>query len=401
MNRDIEKNSSQHLSLPKGIWALGFVSMFMDISSEAVHGLLPVFLVSVLGASTTSVGILEGVAEATVMLVKFFSGVISDYFQKRKRLVFLGYFMGTLSKPLFALSGTVGFVFFARVFDRIGKGVRGAPRDALIADITPKELRGRAYGLRQSMDTIGAFIGPLLAIGLMLTLDNDYRKVFWIATIPGLIALIIILLGVHDKSESVTATKQQSIELRDLKKFNSKFWMVVLIGGIFNLSRFSEAFLILRLKEVGLGQDYAPLVLIIMNIVYALAAYPIGYLSDRIKREYFLVFGLFFLLVANFILANNIGLIWGFIGIASWGLHLGFTQGIFSAMIADSCPEAYRGSAFGLFNIVGAITLLSSSVLAGVLWDHWGSYVTFNFSGSVGLLSLIPFLLYILIYKKN
>ncbi len=321
------RTGSRALTMPRSIWALGFVSLFMDTSSEIVHGLLPVFLVSVLGASVTSVGILEGLAQGAVLIFKVISGPISDSLRFRKPLVVMGYAMGALSKPLFALAGTVPIVYGARLLDRIGKGIRGAPRDALVADLAPRKLRGRAFGLRQSLDTVGAFLGPLVAILLMHLTQDDYRLVFWIATIPGVLSVGILLFGVKEEEKDHKQVPKRRIHIKDIKQFQISFWFVAGVGALFQLARFSEAFLILRAKDLGLALHLAPLVLIVMNIVYALSAYPIGHLSDRVRREWLLLIGIAVLCISDLILGMARGLLVTFLGVALWGLHLGFTQG--------------------------------------------------------------------------
>ena len=386
-------SEAQHpgkITLPPGIWALGLVSLFMDVSSETVHGLLPVFLVSVLGASMTAVGVLEGFAEGTALTLKVFSGPISDLMRRRKPLVLLGYTMGAISKPFFALAQTVPVVYAARIFDRIGKGIRGAPRDALIADLAPPEVRGRAFGLRQSLDTTGAFIGPLLAILLMRLTHDDFRAVFWIATVPGLIAVSILFFGVREK-EPARTPNGAGISLKDFRKFLRPFWVVVGAGAVFQLARFSEAFLILRAEDLGLTLELAPAVLIVMNVVYSLSAFPVGYLSDRIGREWFLLAGLGVLCLADVMLGLTGGLPTAFAGIALWGLHMGLTQGVLAALVVDTCDEQLRGTAFGLFNLFSAIALVLASTVAGFLWDYAGAGATFLVGGVLALVSLVTF----------
>lgn len=376
--------------LPAGIWALGFVSLLMDTSSEMVHGLLPVFLVTTLGASVSLVGLLEGFAEAAVLVAKVFSGPLSDWAGKRKPFVALGYAMGTLSKPFFALANSIPLFFGARLFDRIGKGIRGAPRDALVADLAPPELRGQAFGLRQSLDTVGAFLGPIVAIALMYFTANNYRKVFWFATVPGVLSVVVLLLFVREKARP-NAKISKRIHFADIKNFPRAFWFVVIAGFIFQLARFSEAFLILRAKDFGLGLAFAPMVLIMMNVVYALSSYPIGYLSDRIQREWFLLAGLFILLIADLVLGFGTSLNSIFIGIALWGLHLGLTQGTLAALIADTCPPDRRGTAYGVFNLFSAVALLFASVTAGILWDKVGPQFTFVAGAAFSSVSLALF----------
>ena len=385
------KLDRKYLKLPREIWALGFVSLLMDTASETVHGILPVFLVSVLGASVTSVGILEGLAEATALVLKVFSGPFSDWLGRKKPVVVTGYAMGALSKPIFAIANSITLVYGARLFDRIGKGIRGAPRDALVADIAPPELRGRAFGLRQSLDTIGAFIGPVLAIVLMWFTENNYRFVFWVATIPGIMSVVVLLRGVHEREERSPSLNERRLEFRDIKKFKSAFWLVAGAGAIFQLARFSEAFLILRAKDFGLGLEFAPLVLIVMNIVYALSSYPIGYLSDSVKREWFLFAGLLVLCLSDFALGLGSDLVSIFLGIALWGLHMGLTQGILAALVADNCLPELRGTAYGLFNLLSALALLLASTIAGILWDSVGGRATFIAGAGFSLFSLLVY----------
>jgi MFS family permease len=364
--------------LPRGIWALGFVSLFMDVSSEMIHALLPVFLVTVLGASAVTVGIVEGIGEATASISKLLSGWLSDRLGKRKALAVLGYGLGTLAKPLFAIAPGVSWVLFARFSDRVGKGIRGAPRDAMIADLVEPRLRGAAYGLRQSLDTAGAFIGPLLAIALMAVLANDFRRVFWLALVPGLLAVAILVFGVREPA--VPAAKQPArfpIRARDLKAMGERFWWLVLVAAVLTLARFSEAFLILRAQELGLPLALIPLVLVLMNLVYAASAYPIGALSDRIDGHTILAGGFIVLIAADIVLALAAGL-WGVMaGIALWGLHMGMTQGVLASLVATAAPSARRGTAFGLFHFVSGVAVLGASLIAGLLWEGLGPAATF------------------------
>lgn len=362
---------------------LGFVSLFMDVSSELIHGLLPVFMVTSLGASALAVGVIEGIAESTALIVKVFSGVLSDYLGKRKVLAVVGYGLGALSKPLFALALTLNWVLAARFMDRIGKGIRGAPRDALIADLAPPEIRGAAYGLRQSLDTVGAFVGPLLGVALMLYWAGDFRAVFWYALIPAAIAMSLLVFGVHDPVAGAAGGKPAApIQWQSLAAMGGAYWFVVAAGAVFTLARFSEAFLILRAQQQGLPDSYAPLVLVVMNFVYALAAYPLGKLADRMSHLALLAAGLVTLIAADVILAGAQGLIAVGLGVALWGLHLGLTQGLLATMVADAAPAHLRGTAFGFFNLASGIAMLAASVLAGLLWDRLGAGVTF-YAGAV------------------
>ena len=379
---------SRAREVPRGVWVLGFVSMFMDISSEMVHSLLPVFMVSTLGASVFAVGLVEGVAEATALISKVLSGTLTDFIGRRKELTLFGYGLGAVSKPLFALATGVQGVLGARFLDRIGKGVRGAPRDALVADLTPAPLRGAAYGLRQSLDTVGAFVGPLLAIFLMLLWAGDFRKVFWFAALPGLLAVALLAFGVHEPKSETPAPPRAPIHWRMLKQLDSAYWRIVTMGAIFTLARFSEAFLVLRARQQGLPDSLAPMVLVTMNVIYALSAYPAGVLADRLDRRHLMAAGLVVLIASDLTLATASGLAAVAVSIALWGLHLGLTQGVFAAMIAGAAPAHLRGSAFGFFNLAGGVAMLLASALAGFVWDRVGSAATFYAGAGFALCAL-------------
>lgn len=383
---------TQKARLPAAIWTLGFVSLLMDISSEMIHSLLPVFLVTTLGASALVVGLIEGAAEATALIVKVFSGVLSDYWGKRKSLAVFGYALGALSKPLFAIASTAGMVFTARFIDRIGKGIRGAPRDALVADIAPREMRGAAFGLRQSLDTVGAFVGPLLAIGLMLLWANDFRAVFWVAVIPGVLAVILLVFGVREPAPAPTSPAINPIQRASLRRLSRAYWWVVAIGAVFTLARFSEAFLVLRAAQGGLPLALVPLVLIGMNVVYSLSAYPFGRLSDRISHAQLLALGLAVLIGADIVLAYSNQWTWVWLGVSLWGLHMGITQGLLATMVADAAPADLRGTAFGFFNLVSGVALLIASVLAGLLWDQLGAPQTFIAGAVFSAIALLAIL---------
>jgi MFS family permease len=374
MSTHYKKNSQR---IPLSIWMLGFVSMLMDISSELIHSLLPVFLVSVLGASAFTVGLIEGAAEAAALIVKVFSGTVSDYLGRRKVLAVIGYTLGALSKPLFAIAYSAGMVFVARFVDRIGKGIRGAPRDALVADLTPPEVRGAAFGLRQSLDTVGAFTGPLVAVGLMLLWSNDFRAVFWVAVIPGILSVALLLLGVREPARHPRDKPINPIHWRELKRLSRAYWWVVAIGAIFTLARFSEAFLVLHAQQGGLPLAWIPLVLVVMNLVYAVAAYPFGKLSDSVSHTKLLMLGLVVLIGADLVLAYADTWSVVFVGVGLWGLHMGITQGLLATMVADTAPADLRGTAFGFFNLLSGLTMLVASVLAGLLWDRLGPSYTF------------------------
>jgi len=368
---------NQQAKIPKSIWALGFVSMLMDISSEMIHSLLPLFMVTVLGTSVFAVGLIEGLAESTALIVKVFSGTLSDYLGKRKGLAVFGYALGAVSKPLFALASTTGMVITARLVDRVGKGIRGAPRDALVADLAPPHLRGAAFGLRQSLDTVGAFVGPLLAVALMLAWSNDFRAVFWVAVIPGVMAVILLIVGVVEPARQVTAKRTNPIRRENLKRLGPNYWRVVGIGAVFTLARFSEAFLVLRAQQSGVPVALVPLVMVAMNLVYSTTAYPFGALSDRMSHKKLLALGLLVLLAADLLLASSAHWSMLLVGVALWGVHMGMTQGLLATMVADTAPADLRGSAYGFFNLVSGVAMLIASALAGLLWDQLGAPSTF------------------------
>ena len=362
--------------IPRGIWALGLVSMFMDISSEMIHALLPIYMVTILGTSMLTVGFIEGLAEATASINKIFSGALSDWLGKRKLLAAIGYGLAAFTKPIFPLAQTVGWLIAARFIDRVGKGIRGAPRDALVADIAPPELRGASFGLRQSLDTIGAFLGPLAAIALMTLTNDNFRFVFWIAVIPAFIAFALMVFGV-DEPKRQAEQKRNPVTFRDAGRLSGAFWAVVAVAFVLTLARFSEAFLILRSQSVGLPIALVPLIMVVMNIVYALAAYPAGVMADRTGRQGVLIAGIAFLIVADIILAMGSTVLPIMLGVVFWGLHMGFTQGLLATLVADTAPTDLRGTAFGVFNFAIGIAMLIASVIAGGLWDAYGPAATF------------------------
>lgn len=378
-----------YLQIPAGIWALGFVSLLMDVSSEMIHALLPVYLVTTLGASMLAVGLIEGIAEATASIVKVFSGALSDWLGKRKLLVVLGYGLAAFTKPVFPLATSAGWVVAARFVDRIGKGLRGAPRDALMADLAPPELRGASFGLRQSLDTIGAFVGPAIAIALMALTTENIRLTFWAATLPAFMALALLVFWVREpKRPAGLRQVRLPFSGSELARLGPAFWTVTAIAAAATLARFSEAFLVLKAQAAGLPVLWIPLVLVLMNIVYALSAYPAGALSDRIGRSGVLKIGLGLLIAADLLLAAGGGWAATAAGIALWGLHMGFTQGVFATMVADAAPAELRATAFGIFNLASGLALLAASLLAGALWDAVGPEATFAAGAGLTALAL-------------
>lgn len=371
------------------VWALGFVSMLMDISSEMIHALLPVYMVGVLGTSVLAVGIIEGVALATASVAKVLSGLFSDRMGQRKRLALLGYGLAALTKPVFPLASSLDWLVGARFVDRIGKGIRGAPRDALVADVTAPELRGAAYGLRQTLDMTGAFIGPLLAIGLMWLTADHFRTVFWVAVLPAFLAVLVLALFVREPARPPTWRRPPALDRATIARLGAPFWQVVALGTLFSLARFSEAFLVLRGTDTGLAPMWAPLVLVALGLTVALLSYPAGVLSDRHGRTAMLAIGLGSLLAGDLVLAFVPGLSGLVLGIVLWGAHLGFTQGVFNALVADRAPTELRGTAFGVFNLCNGLALLLASLLAGALWDAWGYQGTFVAGATFCLLTLL------------
>ena len=379
--------------VPTAVWALGFVSLLMDVSSELIHALLPVYLVTFLGTSMMTVGAIEGIAEATASITRVFSGALSDRLGRRKGLVVAGYALAAITKPVFALATSVFWLVTARFVDRIGKGIRGAPRDALIADFSPPEVRGASFGLRQSLDTTGALLGPLLAIGLMWATSNDIPKVFWFAVIPAVLAVLLLLSVREPETTAEKRPVKAPLSRRELSRLGRPFRWLVGFAFVFTLARFSEAFLILKAEASGLSLMLVPGVLVLMNLSYALAAYPAGILSDRRDRTDTLAVGMALLLTADLVLALCSSIAGIAAGVLLWGLHMGFTQGIVASLVADTAPADLRGTAYGVINLVTGIGLLAASLLAGGLWDWVGAAGTFLTGAALALVSLAGLLL--------
>jgi MFS family permease len=392
MNNQSDRSTKpgRFYNIPRGVWALGFVSLFMDVSSEMVHSLLPVFFVSVIGMSYTAVGLVEGLAQAIALITKVFSGVLSDRLGKRKPLALAGYGLAALTKPMFALATSAGIVVSARFLDRIGKGIRGAPRDALIADITPEDARGASYGLRQSLDSAGAFIGPVIAIVLLVILAGNIRAVFWFALIPAACSILILWFAVHEPPQHhATDAAKPPLQFSAIRQLGRPYWGIVAIGAALMLAGFSEAFLVLRAQDLGLQLKFIPLVFVVMNVVYTLSAYPAGALSDRMGRSGMLVAGFIVLIAADIALALASDLWLTMVGICLWGLYLGLTQGVLAALVADTAPAEMRGTAFGVFNLVSGIALLLASAIAGLLWDQIGPAAPFIASAAMASVALL------------
>ncbi|KVP45085.1 MFS transporter [Burkholderia ubonensis] len=375
---------SSRPAIPRTVWALGFVSLLMDLSSELVHALLPVYLVTTMGMSVVALGALEGAAEATALIVRIFSGAISDWLGRRKALLLAGYGLAALTKPLFPLAHGPGLVIAARLVDRFGKGIRGAPRDALVADVAPPEIRGACYGLRQSMDTVGAVGGPLLAIALMFVFADHIRAVLWFASIPAFATLAVLMFGVREPAAARAGRAgpfRSPLDRRALRMFSARYWYVVAIGATFTLARFSEAFLVLRAQQTGMELAWVPSVMVVMSLAYTLSAYPVGVVSDRLDRRALLAIGMALLIAADLLLGARADAATVLTGVAVWGLHMGFTQGILAAMVADTAPAEWRGTAFGLFNLASGVAMLLASAIAGWIWQRFGAPAMF-FTGA-------------------
>jgi len=388
------------MRVPRTVWTLGFVSLCMDLSSELVHGLLPVFMTVVLGAGMVAVGVVEGIAEATASIVKLFSGVLSDRLGRRKPLVVLGYALAAASKPLFPLAGSVPLVLVARFMDRVGKGIRGAPRDALIADVTPAEVRGGAYGLRQALDTVGAVLGPLAAIGLMILLASDIRAVLWVAVVPAILSVVVLVLFVREPPATATA-QANPLSRTALGELQLRYWFVVALGAVFTLARFSEAFLVLRAQDLGMALALVPIVLVVMNLAYSAIAYRAGLAADKGYRNHLLLWGLVALIAADLVIAAFASLAALFAGVVLWGAHMGLTQGLLSALVADTAPARLRGTAFGVFHLVSGVALLAASVLAGWLWSEYGAAATFDAGAAFAAAALAGLVTYIYVSRTR
>jgi MFS family permease len=382
---------SARAGIPAGVWTLGFVSLLMDTSSELVHALLPLYLAGTLGASALVIGLIEGAAEALALVVKVFSGVLSDLTRRRKPLVLAGYALAAVSKLAFPLATSIGWVVGARLVDRVGKGIRGAPRDALIADLAPPEVRGAAFGLRQALDTVGAIAGPLLAVGAIAWFAGDFHAAFWIAVVPAALCVLLIVLGVDEPAPSAQPAAKR-LSWGDVGRLDGRFRVVVAIAMVLTLARFSEAFLILRARDVGFTDAHAPWVMVVMSIVYAGAAFPAGRAADRGYAGALLSAGFVALIASDIVLARAGGVAGVLAGTALWGLHMALTQGLLAALVSATAPADLRGTAFGVFNLGCGIALLVASALAGALWDAFGPAYTFYAGAAFTALAAVGWL---------
>jgi MFS family permease len=378
--------------LPRNVWILGFVSLLMDLSSEIYHALLPAFVTVVLGLPATALGAIDGIAEATANFAKLASGRLSDRSLRRKPWVVAGYGLAAISKPLFPLAASAPAVMAARFADRIGKGIRGSPRDAMIADETPPEIRGKAFGLRQALDTVGALLAPLAAIGLMALLASDIRAVYWVAVIPAAASFLLAWLALREP-EQLNAPIKRSPLFSGFRELDKETKRLLAVGFLFALARFSEGFLILKGMEIGLSETFSPLTLAVFNLAYVALAYPAGSLSDRMRPRTILMAGIVVLVAGNVVLAKSDSLAGVMAGVVLWGAHMALTQGIFSRMIADSAPEHLRATSFGAFWFVSGIGALLASLGAGMMWDRDGSETVFLASAGIATVALAMLML--------
>ena len=391
----MRSNGKHPLIIPKNVWALGIVSLLMDLSSEMILSILPIFLVTGLGVSVLTLGLIEGLAEGVASVIKAFSGALSDYLKKRKILVVIGYGLSTLTKPFFALASTATWIFTARFVDRLGKGIRGAPRDSLIADSTSTKIRGTAYSLRQALDTLGALLGPIFAIIILYLTTNNFRLVLWFAVIPAVLCIVVLIFGVKESTLKKNISRKKSYFLfENFLKITPVIWLFFLTVFILNLGHFSEAFLLLRSQEIGLKVSFIPVVFVVMNVAYAIVAVPFGHLADRGGFFILIVCGFLILVLADIILAltNSVG--WMFVGIIFWGIHLGMTQGLLLAMISKLSPLELRGTSFGLFHAISGVALLTASLIAGYLWQYYYSGLIFFVSAIITLVGITTFFLW-------
>lgn len=386
-------DSSNKKKIPRTVWVLGFASLLTDVSSEMIHSVLPLFLATSLGASATIIGLIDGVGEAVAAFLKLFSGALSDRIRKRKPLILTGYGLSAAVKPLFALAGNPIAVLAARCLDRVGKGIRGAPRDALIADVTDADSRGAAYGLRQSLDSVGAVVGPLIALAAMTATANDFRFVFWIALVPAIATVILLATGVSEPPSNLepTSKKVNPLRMEAIKSLGPGFWFVFFVCLLFTLGNSSDAFILLKAKAIGVAPNMVPLCLVVLNVTYTLSAYPAGIVSDRLGRRGMLMcsFALYAIVYLCLGFTTEQWQLWSLLAI--YGFYLGLSQGTFLALVADRVPQELRGTAFGLFSLSIGVGLLPASLIAGFLWDNISPQATFLAGAGFALVSLLIF----------
>lgn len=388
-------------SIPGVIFAIGLVQFLINISSVMIFSLSAVYLKSILGVPTGWIGFLEGAVEASAHATKLFSGIISDYLRRRKAVMVVGYVLVTLTRPILAISESFVAVFVARFFDRFGNGIQSTPRDALVGDIAPKEIKGECFGLRQSLGTAGSFTGGVVGILAMIWTADNFHHVFWIATIPAVLALIILVIAVkepkpiplleEERDVNLEKPKRHPIRLSDLKRLGKDYWILMGIVGAFMLARPTEAFMSLHAHETfGLLDRYLPAILLTYNFTYSLSSYPVGRLADRMNRYQLLQVGFGALILADLLLAFAPNIYIMFLGVAVWGIQMGISQSIFLTLVDHIVPQDLRGTAFGFFYLISALALIVAGTAAGNIAQHFGNVGTaFLASSGVGLFALI------------
>jgi MFS family permease len=382
------KPKKTYFGFHKNIFSAGLASFFMDISSEMIYPLVPLFLANVLGVNKSVIGLIEGIAEATASLLKVFSGWFSDRINNRKWLMAGGYGISTLSRPLIAIASGWLLILFSRFVDRLGKGIRTAPRDAIIAESADKNNLARAFSFHRAMDTMGAVVGPAIALLLLGYFDNNYRLVFWVSMVPGVLAVLMIILFIREKKRD-TSTLAARPRLT-LRHFDWKVRFFILIATLFALGNSSDAFLILRAQQVGIATALVPAVYLTFNLVYSLAAVPAGIAADRFGRKRIILLGflLFSGLYYGFGAMETPGTIW--LLFILYGLFMGLTEGIQKAFLATIIPTEFKATAFGAYATFVGLAAFPASLIAGWLWDHVSPAATFYYgSATAGLAALL------------
>ena len=379
------------LGFPRNVFVLGIVSLFMDVSSEMIYPLIPLYLSNVLHASKTSIGVIEGIAESTASILKVFSGWLSDRVGKRKALIFWGYGISVFSRPILATAGSWVHVLIYRFTDRFGKGVRTAPRDAIIADSTRKEILGKAFGFHRSMDTVGAVIGPGIAFALMGIFHDSFQTVFWISMIPGLLAVATIAIFVRDV-KGPGGDERPRISLRGVDR---RFKIFLLIAALFTLGKTSDAFLVLRAQDLGVKAGAIPLLYLSFNVVSAALSTPAGMLADRVgKRKVILASYLFFSLIfVGF--AFSTGPLHAWLLFGAYGVFVAMNEGVQRAYVATIIKPEIKATSYGVYHTVVGLAALPSGIIGGVLWQHIAPQALFYYGAAMSFLSCILFALFL------
>ncbi|MBI5682857.1 MAG: MFS transporter [Deltaproteobacteria bacterium] len=365
----------------------------MDISSEMIYPLVPLFLATILGTTKTTIGIIEGVAESTASILKVFSGYLSDKLGRRKLLMGLGYGVSVLSRPIMGLSVSWSQVLAARFIDRLGKGIRTAPRDAIIADSVETNNLGKAFGFHRAMDTVGAVIGPAIAFFLLLIFSNNFRLIFWLSMIPGLIAVALIIFFITEKRKS--RDELAKLPKLTIKDFDGNFRHYMIVIALFSIGNTSDAFLILRAENLGVDKEYIPVVYLLFNLVYSMSSMPLGILADKIgfRKTIILSFILYAAVYLGFGLADSAYHVLFLFCI--YGVFKGMSEGTQRAYLATLSPPERKATAFGIYHMVVGFALLPASIIGGFLWDRIGPHATFFYGALTGILSAVLFIVLI------